>query len=160
MPLQQHFSCACNERTLSHLESNPRPALVKGAPRCLIYNQLKMLQNFESVFTAFFFPVCLLACTELRGVWVVTVVLLVCSCSMHYFLTFYGSSGHPLRNSSLERLGGKFVLHVSLEFLDITGKMGGEKTVDFSFIAKKSSLIATTKVFLGTGLDKSEVVDQ
>lgn len=33
----------------------------------LIYNQLKMLQNFESVFTAFLSPVCLLAHTELRG---------------------------------------------------------------------------------------------
>lgn len=92
MPLQQHFSAACIEKARKHLESKPRPALVRGAPRCLIYNQLKMLQNFESVFTAFF-P--LSACWHIRNyerrVWVITVVLLIYSCSMHYFLTFYGS---------------------------------------------------------------------
>lgn len=54
-------------KELLDIWSKPRPALVKGAPRCLIYNQLKMLQNFESVFTACFSPVCLLAHMELRG---------------------------------------------------------------------------------------------
>lgn len=67
IPLQWCFSAACNKRTLSHLESKPRPALFKGASRCLIYNQLKMLHNFETVFTAFLSTVCLLAHTELRG---------------------------------------------------------------------------------------------
>lgn len=68
IPLQWCFSAACNKRTLSHLESKPRPALLfKEASRCLIYNQLKMLHNFESVFTAFLFTICLLAHTELRG---------------------------------------------------------------------------------------------
>lgn len=52
----QYFADACNERMLRHLKSKPRLALVKGAPRCLIYKQLKMLLNFESVFIAFFSP--------------------------------------------------------------------------------------------------------
>lgn len=91
--------------------------------------------------------------------WFYLFAVVPCAIFWH-FMDHWGSSGHPLRNSGLERLGGKFVLHVSLEFLDITGKPWGEKIVDFGFIAKKSCLIATTKFFLGTELDKSEVVGQ
>jgi len=67
MPLQWHFSAACNDRTLSHLESKPRPTLFEGAPRCLIYNKPNTLQNFASVFTAFLSPICVLARMELQG---------------------------------------------------------------------------------------------
>lgn len=89
----RYFPAACNERTLRRLGSKPGLALVHRAPRCLIYKQLKMLQNFESVFTALFSP-CLLAGTYgiMRvWVWVVTVVLLFYSCSMCHFPPFYGS---------------------------------------------------------------------
>jgi len=43
-----------------------------------------------------------------------------------------------LRNNGLEIQGGKFVLHVLLEFLDTAGKNGRGKIMDFGFIAQRA----------------------
>lgn len=164
MSLQRHFSAACNERALRHLESKPRPALVKGAPRCLIYKQLKMLQNFESVFTAFFSPICLLARMELRGKG------LGCHCGFTHLQLFHAPffdilwipkdpQATPWETTAWKDKVKKlfFMYHWSSLILQENRE---EENHRLWFHCKKSCLIATTKVFLRTKLDKSEVVLQ